>query len=218
MAWLQPLVKMTSCKEHTGVSGKHSHSEVPQPRGSDRMPKLCQVRASQPRGQVQSLTESRKPPTAGELSLLLRRVEEKGSGQGMRAAGGRCGTRPWASLQSHSWAGEGESWGRAPMPCGLGMGSSTLPALQWECLSWAPVPGPPVVPLGSCSMQPPLPGRTGSLGKERPNMEGRFLQTVSFFLPVQGSQLPPSWGSPFVSDTVPRWPRLSCLRPSTVQP
>lgn len=196
MAWLQPLVKMTSCKEHTGVSGKYSHSEVPQPCGSDIIPRLCQVRASQPERQVQSLTESRKPLTAGELRLLLRRVEEKGSGQGMRAAGGGCGTRPWASLQSHSWAGEGESWGRAPMLCGLGTGSSTLPALQWECLSGAPVPGPPVVPLGSCSMRPLLPGRTGSLEKEEPNMEGRFLQTISFFLPVQGSQLLPSRGKP----------------------
>lgn len=166
MAWLQPLVKMTSCKEHTGVSRKHSHSQVPQPRGSDIMPRLCQVRASQPKRQIQSLTESRKPPTTGELSHLLRRVEEKSSGQWVGAAGGGCGTRPWASLQPHSWAGE-ERAGQGPVPCGVGMAS----------LSWAPVPGPSVVPPGSCSTQPRLPGRTGSLGKEKPNMEGKFFFT-----------------------------------------
>lgn len=60
----------------------------------------------------------------------------------------------------------------------------------------ASVPGPPAVPLGSCSMWPLLPGRTGSLQKEEPNTEERLLQTISNLLTVQGSQLPPSQGKP----------------------
>lgn len=70
---------------------------------------------------------------------------------------------------------------------GLDTDSSTLPALQWEFLNRAPVPGPPVVLLDSCNMQPLLPGRTGSLGREEQNMAGRLLQNISVFLPGKGS-------------------------------
>jgi len=108
--------------------------------------------------------------------------------------------------------------GAGPRAVGSGHGSGTLPAPQRESHGRTPVPGPPAVPPGSCSTRPRLPGTTGSLEKEKPNMEGRFLQTVSFFMLVQGSELRPSQGKPFVSGTVPGQQSPSHLWLSTVQP
>lgn len=93
------------------------------------------------------------------------------------------------------------------MPNVLGKGSSTLPTLQWECLSRASVPEPSVVPLGSCNMRPLLPGRTGSLGKKKPNTDGkglgRLLQNI-FFFKNKGHSCHPARGSSFTSDAGPR--------------
>lgn len=55
-------------------------------------------------------------------------------------------------------------------------------------------------------------------------MEGRFLQILSFFLPVlflssyqyKAHSCCPAGESPFGG--VPGWQRLSCFRPSTMQP
>jgi len=84
------------------------------------------------------------------------------------------------------------------MPHGLGMGSSTLPVLQWQYLGWTPVPGPPMVPLGSCNMQPLLLDRTGSLWREEPHMTDRFLQNFFFFFFCQDKvhRCLPSLGKP----------------------
>lgn len=108
MAWLQPLVKMTSCGEHAAVSRERSRSQAPQPAGRDAMPALCQLRASQPKRHIRSLTEGRKPP-------------EEGGGEGLRA-GDKSSRRPLRD--------EATRWPSVPQ---LGRGGTELHAApQWE--------------------------------------------------------------------------------------
>lgn len=83
MAWLQPLVKMTSCKEHRKVSGKHNHSEVLWTHRSDITSRLSSAREGfSAKRTVPGLTESRETSAGGKQNLLLGRVEVKGSGKG----------------------------------------------------------------------------------------------------------------------------------------